>query len=94
MREGRMLKAQSLESFSSAAHELTYLDCSPFCLLCQELISGVVHYLRGVFFPIMTSAAADPGNDDRCASCGVAAVDDIQLKKCGGCNLVRYCSVT
>ncbi len=28
-----------------------------------------------------------------CASCGVAAVDDIKLKKCdGGCDLVKYCS--
>jgi tetratricopeptide (TPR) repeat protein len=27
-----------------------------------------------------------------CASCGNAAVDDIQLKKCDGCKSVRYCS--
>ena len=27
-----------------------------------------------------------------CASCGVAAVDDIQLKDCDGCDLVKYCS--
>jgi hypothetical protein len=28
-----------------------------------------------------------------CASCGVAAVDDIKLKICdGGCDLVKYCS--
>ncbi len=26
-----------------------------------------------------------------CASCGVAAIDDVELKKCT-CNLVRYCS--
>ena len=29
-----------------------------------------------------------------CASCGAAEGDDIQLKKCNGCYLVRYCSVT
>ena len=28
-----------------------------------------------------------------CASCGIAAIDDIKLKKCdGGCDLVKYCS--
>eukprot|EP00984_Skeletonema_dohrnii_P010457 scaffold4065_cov161-Skeletonema_dohrnii-CCMP3373.AAC.2 len=28
-----------------------------------------------------------------CASCGTAANDDIKLKKCTACHLVRYCSV-
>jgi len=28
-----------------------------------------------------------------CASCGKAEVDDVKLKMCTGCNLVRYCSV-
>jgi TPR repeat protein len=28
-----------------------------------------------------------------CASCGIAAVDDVKLKNCdGGCDLVKYCS--
>ena len=27
-----------------------------------------------------------------CASCGIAEVDEIKLKECGGCDLVRYCS--
>jgi hypothetical protein len=27
-----------------------------------------------------------------CASCGIAEVDDIKLKKCPACDLVRYCS--
>eukprot|EP00984_Skeletonema_dohrnii_P023883 scaffold12988_cov91-Skeletonema_dohrnii-CCMP3373.AAC.1 len=27
-----------------------------------------------------------------CASCGIAEVDDIKLKECAGCDLVRYCS--
>ena len=29
----------------------------------------------------------------RCASCGVAENDDIKLKKCNGCFLVKYCGV-
>ena len=33
------------------------------------------------------------GSDEVCASCGIAAVDDIKLKLCdGGCDLVKYCS--
>ena len=28
-----------------------------------------------------------------CASCGVAGGDDIKLKKCTACYLVKYCSV-
>jgi hypothetical protein len=28
-----------------------------------------------------------------CASCGTAEVDDIKLKKCTACHLVKYCSV-
>ena len=27
-----------------------------------------------------------------CASCGIAEVDEIKLKDCDGCDLVRYCS--
>jgi len=27
-----------------------------------------------------------------CASCGITEVDDIKLKKCDACDLVRYCS--
>ena len=27
-----------------------------------------------------------------CSSCGVAEIDDIKLKPCDGCDLVRYCS--
>ena len=29
--------------------------------------------------------------DNCCASCGVAEVDDVKLKECDGCDLVRYC---
>ena len=31
--------------------------------------------------------------DEVCACCGIAAVDDIKLAECnGGCDLVKYCS--
>ena len=41
-------------------------------------------------------SAAAVNEDDTmllCASCGIAGGDDITLKKCTGCYLVRYCSV-
>jgi len=37
--------------------------------------------------------AADSDTMVCCACCGKAEVDDVKLKKCGGCNLVKYCSV-
>ena len=30
--------------------------------------------------------------DEVCASCGIAGVDDITLKFCDDCDLVKYCS--
>eukprot|EP00985_Skeletonema_marinoi_P009725 scaffold4525_cov75-Skeletonema_marinoi.AAC.3 len=30
--------------------------------------------------------------DTSCASCGIAEVDEIKLKTCDACDLVRYCS--
>ena len=30
--------------------------------------------------------------DNCCASCGIAEVDDVKLKDCDGCDLVKYCS--
>ena len=43
-------------------------------------------------------SVAAPKSDDtnmmtRCASCGIAGGDDIKLKKCTGCHLVKYCGV-
>eukprot|EP00577_Skeletonema_sp_RCC1716_P019894 CAMPEP_0113424072 /NCGR_PEP_ID=MMETSP0013_2-20120614/29387_1 /TAXON_ID=2843 ORGANISM="Skeletonema costatum, Strain 1716" /NCGR_SAMPLE_ID=MMETSP0013_2 /ASSEMBLY_ACC=CAM_ASM_000158 /LENGTH=307 /DNA_ID=CAMNT_0000312035 /DNA_START=15 /DNA_END=938 /DNA_ORIENTATION=+ /assembly_acc=CAM_ASM_000158 len=39
--------------------------------------------------------SAEEGEEDTscCASCGTAEGDEIKLKKCNGCHLVRYCSV-
>ena len=42
------------------------------------------------------SAATESDESDtmqRCASCGIAGGDDITLKKCTACHLVRYCGV-
>ena len=45
----------------------------------------------------MSGAAAKEENEDAkillCASCGIAGGDDIILKRCNGCYLVRYCSI-
>ena len=40
----------------------------------------------------MSSAEAD-GVEEVCASCGKAAVDNLKLKMCTACKLVKYCSV-
>ncbi len=32
--------------------------------------------------------------DTSCASCGIAEIDDIKLKECDNCDLVRYCCDT
>ena len=31
-------------------------------------------------------------DDAVCASCGIAEIDEIKLKKCAACESVRYCS--
>lgn len=38
------------------------------------------------------SNAAEAEADMRCANCGIAPGDNIKLMKCGGCELIRYCS--
>ncbi len=43
---------------------------------------------RNLAFKIMSNA----DENNVCANCGVAEVDDIQLEECDGCDLVRYCS--
>ena len=40
----------------------------------------------------MMSADDEKSVDELCASCGIAAIDNIKLKLCdGGCDLVKYC---
>ena len=40
----------------------------------------------------MTSNKLGAADTNYCASCGIAELDDIKLKECDGCDLVRYCS--
>ena len=40
----------------------------------------------------MSTDEKESPSDEVCASCGIAAIDNITLKKCA-CNLVKYCSV-
>ena len=39
----------------------------------------------------MSEGCSNEAGTARCASCGVAENDEIKLKKCNGCYLVRYC---
>ena len=46
----------------------------------------------------MTMSAKDAESEademmSHCASCGKPENDDVKLKKCAACHLVRYCSV-
>ena len=40
-------------------------------------------------------SATEKDEDEKlcCASCGIAGIDDIKLKECDDCDLVKYCSV-
>ncbi len=42
---------------------------------------------------IIIMSSADEEANEVCANCGKAAVDDIKLKICTACKLVKYCSV-
>jgi hypothetical protein len=47
---------------------------------------------------VILKMSAAPAKDDEnnfsmcCASCGIAEIDDIKLKDCDECDLVKYCS--
>ena len=41
----------------------------------------------------MSSVIKEEKEMQSCASCGTPGVDDIKLRKCTACYLVRYCSV-
>ena len=47
-----------------------------------------------LFVEMSVEAAKDDENNlsTCCASCGIAEIDDIKLKDCDGCDLVKYCS--
>jgi hypothetical protein len=40
-----------------------------------------------------TEQVNDDGVEEVCANCGKSAVDDVKLKICTACKLVKYCSV-
>jgi len=58
------------------------------------LVAGLIYsFLRNNEIMSTKNSLELEGGDDVCACCGIAAVDDIQLKICdGGCDLVKYCS--
>ena len=49
--------------------------------------------ITAVAIPIVNTMSADEAEvvDFCCASCGIAEVDDVKLKNCADCDLVRYC---
>ena len=57
-----------------------------FCVVCDVALLTLC---------VKMSAATESESDtvQRCASCGIAGGDDIKLKNCTACYLVKYCSV-
>ena len=54
---------------------------------------GVRERRRFLLFYFTMSTEGDEAADIMCcASCGIAAVDNVKLKKCA-CGLVKYCSI-
>ncbi len=41
---------------------------------------------------MMSIKAEEEADKDVCANCGIAGVDEIKLKECHDCDLVKYCS--
>ena len=40
----------------------------------------------------MSSKAEEEADENVCANCGITGVDEIKLKECQDCDLVKYCS--
>jgi len=41
---------------------------------------------------LCTMVSAEEADENVCANCGIAGVDDIRLEECDACDLVKYCS--
>ena len=57
-------------------------------------LGGDYFFVNNHYFIMSSIVDAEKSSDyEVCASCGIAAVDDVKLKLCGGgCDLVKYCS--
>ena len=65
--------------------------CGVLCLLFAD-VQGFYRWKRKRKI-IQMSADLEATADEVCASCGKAALDDVKLKICTACKLVKYCSV-
>ena len=70
--------------------------CSSLTSLFQKSTSPPIQQFNRIFFIRIMSD--NNGEDDMmmlmCTSCGITAeVDDVKLKNCNDCDLVRYCSI-
>ncbi len=87
-------KSQHVENLSTS-RKLWQTKVTETC--CGEAERGADKSLsascqgRVVSFFMMSAEASAAAADEVCASCGIAAIDDVKLKECV-CNLVKYCS--
>ncbi len=78
---------------------MLYLLPAEGAATCRHSLSDLFEYLRcSKFqpFPTMSTNNDDVETDVMkmcCASCGIAEIDDIKLKDCSACKLVKYCSI-
>ena len=69
---------------------LSIFELVSLCLTLYILKKQYYYY----YYSVEVSSEPEAINDDTCcASCGIAANDDIKLKKCNACHLVKYCGV-
>ena len=57
--------------------------------MCRFLTSVILVILLEELLTMTSKLGAA---DTNCVSCGIAELDDVKLKECDGCDLVRYCS--
>ncbi len=62
---------------------------SDFWIICPFVIAWLYYFLSA---PIKGNSTAS-ADQSCCASCGIEEIDDIKLRECDDCDLVRYCSI-
>ena len=77
-------------SFSSSGIVSHFLTFSPFLIALIYLFSAAGKRKSVEGANQNNNEVVDKSSC--CASCGKAEIDDIKLKECDGCDLVRYCS--
>ena len=82
----RKLVLRAPFSFATGFHSISLSSAISYFFLCIRR-HNIIYYFE------MSTAIKEEDEVILCASCGTTGGDDIKLKKCTACHLVRYCSV-